>query len=93
MAKKRTYDDDDGRTIADMSGLTRPGRVGFGPPEGGEPPSRPREPDRGDGLGPFESKKERRMYIWGALRAALLIALVFIVGLGLLTAFLIFLWK
>lgn len=38
------------------------------------------------------SKSERRMYILGALRAGLLVALAYIIGLGLLIALLIWLW-
>ncbi len=87
--RKRQYDDDDGRTIADMSALS---------PGGGWKGSAPakkqqKEPQREEK--PWEdtfTKEERRMYTLGALKAALLIALVFIVGLGLLTAFLLFLW-
>ncbi len=36
--------------------------------------------------------RERRLYMLGALKAGLLIALVFIAGLGALTALLIMLW-
>lgn len=95
MAKKRVYDDDDGRTIADMSGVGRPGMVSFRPgTDRGNDPQAQREAPGGDsGLGPFESKRERRMYIMGALRAALLIALVFILGLGLITALMLFIWN
>lgn len=95
MAKKRVYDDDDGRTIADMSGVGRPGMVSFRPgTDRGNDPQPQREAPGGDsGLGPFESKRERRMYIMGALRAALLIALVFILGLGLITALMLFIWN
>ena len=89
MAKK-VYDDDDGRTIADMSGLEFPGAFSFR----GVRPKKP-EPEReGDRSGtadrPWEaqkdqfSKSERRMAILGALKAALLIGAAYIVGLGLL---------
>ena len=39
------------------------------------------------------SKEDRRLYILGALKAALLIALAFIVGLGAFIALLIWLWS
>lgn len=93
MAKKREYDDDDGRTIADMSGVGRPGMVSFRRSTGDEDKPTPRHEDAGNGLGPFESRDERRMYILGALRAALLIAFAFILGLGLVTALLLLIWK
>lgn len=38
------------------------------------------------------NKAERRMYIFGALKAALLIGFVFIAGIGLLIALLLLLW-
>ncbi|MBD5133300.1 MAG: hypothetical protein HDT38_02335 [Clostridiales bacterium] len=85
MAKK-VYDDDDGHTIADMSGIQRqplflprlPARRRPGAPAQPEP-----ERDR-----PHEqldlTPEERRWYILGALKACLLIALAFIAGLGLI---------
>lgn len=89
MAKK-VYDDDDGRTIADMSGIERqplflprlPKR------ERPVPPAQP-EPEPGsEGDRPWETsqltREERRWYILGALKAAMLIALAFIAGLGLI---------
>ena len=85
---KKVYDDDDGRTIADMSGLDFPGAFSF---RG----VRPKKPERGAEQSdltdrPWEaqkdqfSKSERRMAILGALKAALLIGSAYIVGLGLL---------
>ena len=93
MAKKRIYDDDDGRTIADMSGVGRPELLSFRR-EGERPDPRPEQPteEYGD-FGPFQDKAERRMYILGALRAALLIALAFIAGLGLIVALMLLIWK
>ncbi|MDO4331099.1 MAG: hypothetical protein Q4C58_00235 [Eubacteriales bacterium] len=103
---KKSYDDDDGRTIADMSGIDRPGL--FFPRKVGRLREHEREslaakgaenPRGGGSLGmrPWEenaslNKDERRMYILGALKAALLIGLAFVVGLGLLVALLLFLW-
>ena len=87
MARKdRIHEDDDGRTIADMSDLGRPSPFGFRKverpaPRREEPPSADepwREPE------PIMTPEERRWYILGALKAALLIGLAFIVGLGLI---------
>ena len=95
---KKVYDDDDGRTIADMSGLSQqPLWIPRLPSGRKEPAPRPEEPDREDR--PWEkdrntvSKEEKRWYVLGALKAALLIALVFIVGLGACIALLIWLWS
>ena len=38
------------------------------------------------------SREDRRHYIWGALSAALLIALAFIAGLGLVIALIIWIY-
>lgn len=88
MGRKRSYEDDDGRTIADMSGVSRqpvflprlPGR-----PRAANAPAPPAA--RGEQSRPWEetglSKKEQLWYMLGALKAALLIALAFIGGLGL----------
>ena len=89
MAKK-VYDDDDGRTIADMSGLDFPGAFSFRGvrPKKPEPEGKGDQPETDDR--PWEaqmgqlSKSERRMAILGALKAAMLIALAYIAGLGLL---------
>ena len=86
--KKREYDDDDGRTIADMSGVTRQNlflpRL---PPDRRAKAQPAPEPENGR---PWEehglSPEEQRWYILGALKAAMLIALAFIAGLGLIVA-------
>ena len=81
----KQYEEDDGRTIADMSGLAPRTPFGFRRKERREL-SAPAEESREDR--PWEqqgtSREDRRSYIWGALSAALLIALAFIVGLGLI---------
>lgn len=93
MAARREWDDDDGRIIADMSGIERP-RL-FVPRTGGRESSaeqkfdslqrEPKEQTVKERFWENESEftpQERRMYALGALKAALLIALAFIVGLG-----------
>ena len=73
--RKKTYDDDDGRTIADMSGVSSqplliPGRP-VGPKKQEHVPEEPERDER-----PWEknqdlmSKEDRRLYILGALKAA-----------------------
>ena len=104
MAKqRRTYDDDDGRTIVDMSGVERPSMFGhlprsennqfffsdlakknraFSAPE----EKKPKRPWEESGF----NRSERRAAVRGALSAALLIGLAYIVGLGLLIVILLY---
>jgi hypothetical protein len=90
----RDYPDDDGRTIADMSEVSGPSMFAprrskkqhQGPQEAPKAPQRPWE-DQG------YNRKERRMVILGALKAALVIALAYIVGFAALIALLLYLWK
>ena len=90
--KKRVYEDDDGRTIADMSGVEGPPLFVPRSPGQKKTPAQPENKDR-----PWEdtgmTRKERRMYVLGAMKATMLIALAYIVGLGLLLALLLWLWK
>ena len=88
-------EEDDGRVIADMSDVGRPGY--FIP---GNIRKRPDKSYRGEDavekkpweMGEMLSPEEKRMYILGALKAALLIAFAFIAGLGLVILLLIMLW-
>ena len=79
MSKKRTYQDDDGRTIADMSGVG-PSPMLF--PHVPKKKATPQEPSPADDR-PWESQEQftleqRRAAMGGALKAAMLIAGVFI---------------
>ena len=80
---KKTYDDDDGRTIADMSEVTGPNLFGIRFPESaGVQRSEMMEGDEQKQDRPWDtsgqfSRSERRSLILGALSAALLIALPF----------------
>lgn len=82
--KKDIKDDfeDDGRTIADMSGVTRRNPFGFVPREN--------DPARNNDSGSVTSgesstltRKERIWAILGAMKAVLLIGLCFAVGLAI----------
>ena len=78
MARRR-YDDDDGRVIADMN-------------VEGMPWHRPEAPD-GEGGEPVQlSPAEARAAMWGALKAALLVAGVFILGAFLFILFCEHVW-
>ena len=87
MRRRRDFEDD-GRTIADMSGLGGEvsDRSGFGT-TAPEHPSARQERERGHAVegwqNPPFSWKERLHYMGAALGAALLIALVFLGGLAL----------
>ena len=98
MMKKsgKKYDDDDGRTIIDMSQIGA--GTGYSPPEGYEPvpePKRgeaPRERERRPWEDTSLTGRERRMYMLGALKATLFIALAYLAGFGLLIWLLLWLW-
>ncbi len=92
---KKIYDDDDGRTIADMSGIDRPPMLlprlsRFGKKkkteqtEDGETEA-PRPEDQ-------MSRDERRGYIFGALGAALLIGGIFVAAGAIVIFLLTVIW-
>ena len=91
MAEKPIYEEDDGRTVADMSGVESPGLFRFRRGTAPEVPAEKRESK------PWEtdemSADDRRVYIFAALRASLMIAAVFIGGLGLGAWLLLKLWS
>lgn len=89
---RREFEEDDGRTIADMSDVAQPSLWGRSPaPERGADRSPERKaspyPDA-----PF-TPGEKRLFVTAALKAALLIGLAFIVGLGLVIAALLGIWS
>ncbi len=91
MAKRnKVYDDDDGRTIADMSDVAGPSM--FLPRRSGRH-QKPQVQDQPSAPESDWEPKDRRMYVLGALRAALFIALVYAVGFGLVIGLLILIWK
>ena len=71
--------EDDGRTVADMSGLDRSPL--FGHKEGVSRKKR-QEPSDGDYVPPL-SRGDRWAFLLGTMKASLLIALAFMGGLGL----------
>lgn len=79
MAKKKRYDDDDGRTIADMSGVSKTPLIIPKPFDRHDDVDMPEEekPHQAENL-PELSGGERRSFIFGALSAALAIGLVFV---------------
>ena len=93
MKNKRIYDDDDGRTIADMSGVGAPSPVFGGYSERKARHEEVEKPHNSE-MPPFDmTRQERKMYIFGALGAALLIAGAFIAGLGLAILLMVLAWS
>lgn len=82
MAKKKKYNDDDGRTIADMSGISKTPLIIPKPfdrhddVEVNDAEREAQKPEHQINL----SKGERRSFIFGALSASLLIGLVFVLA-------------
>ena len=99
MARKREWDDDDGRTIASMSDVGRQNLfIPRKPIRDERKPNIPETEKQSKNDRPWEqteqfSKQERKWYMFGALKAALLIAMAFIVGLGLAILVMILLWS
>ena len=86
---RKAYDDDDGRVIADMSDVSA--RTPFGYRSAAENRRSAAEDVQDEKTArPWErsgvSRETRSGVIWGALSAALLIGLAFIVGLGIVIA-------
>ena len=78
---------DDGRTIADMSGVSRRSLFGFNPnklrPDGTEDNTKPDDSPRAEETEGF-SREDRIWAILGALKAVLLVGLCFAVGMALI---------
>ena len=90
--RRRDDFEDDGRTIADMSGIgpaptLRPHRR-----KADAPPPEP-ENDRPWEQAPDWTPKEKFWAVMGVLKATLAIAGVYLVGLGVLLTVLLLLWK
>lgn len=105
--RRKQYDDDDGRTIVDMSQVTGPSTIlphrdagresGREPLAGGQHGYENRNAERpGTEMRPWESAsltaKERLMCVLGAMKATLLIGFAYLAGFALLLLFLFWLW-
>ena len=84
MSGKRKEWEDDGRTVADMSGLDRP--TLFGHKEGGSRKKQQESEQSGGEYVPPLSRGDRWAFLLGTMKASLLIALAFLGGLGLCMA-------
>lgn len=86
MNREKKYDDDDGRTIVDMRGVEKMPLFGSLVPLSRRELEPPKEKKSAR---PWESENrltadQKLWYILGTLKAALLIASVYIIGLGLI---------
>lgn len=94
MREPRTPREDDGRIIADMSQVGRPSLFGGLTDGSKQEERRPQEPQTAWPYpdAPF-TPREKRLFVFAALKAALLIGLAFLVGLGLVIAALLAFWN
>ena len=84
--RKREPFEDDGRTIADMSGIAPQPTI--------LPRRKPRkEPETNSGEALELTRKEKRWAVLGAMKAVLLIAGAYLLGLGILLGILFLIWK
>ena len=84
--RKREPFEDDGRTIADMSGIAPQPTI--------LPRRKPRkEPETNSGEDLELTRKEKRWAVLGAMKAVLLIAGAYLLGLGILLGILFLIWK
>ena len=100
MARRRVYDDDDGRTIADMSGLERPRLIvprhwdNMSKPTAAPTPEQEEEacPRPWEPVADELSSEDRRVYILAAVGSGLLIGGIFILAAVLLILAMLALW-
>lgn len=94
MGTDKQEEEDDGRVIADMSGIETPSLFA---PFSGRKKRREGEVPKVKNDRPWEdsslNKKERFWYTMGALKAALLIGLAYLAGLAAVILLLLLLWK
>lgn len=100
MASRHHEDDfeDDGRVIADMSGVGRPSLFGVEPPMRRGDPARERGRDRDRDRERREPEvelttKERVWMILGALKAGLSVSIVYVIFLAAVIAVMLLVWS
>ena len=89
---KKTYDDDDGRTVADMSGLPDRSLLGSWT---GIRRKKTVEPPAGNGRStPVEpiDRETRRWAVLGAMKASLGIGLIYVAVFGIVILLMVLLW-
>lgn len=96
MKRDRVYEDDDGRTVADMSDISRQPSL-LQSLRGARAEKRPPREDRPAPDRPWESQEKlspelQRAAIWGALKAALLIGAVYIAAAAVIILLMQLVW-
>lgn len=93
---KKKYNDDDGRTIANMDNISPPNLFSFRLPPNYDnnqySNDREKKEDKEKNRG-ILTKEERKWYVLGALKATFLIGLAFLVGLALVIILILFLGR
>ncbi|MCH5275327.1 MAG: hypothetical protein J1E65_05765 [Lachnospiraceae bacterium] len=94
MRKQNEFEEDDNRTIADMSGVQRPRLFGglFSPLFGKERSIPEVKVPETEDEKPEMLPEEKKWYVLGAIKAALVIAFVYIGVLGALILLLLYMW-
>ena len=94
MRKQNEFEEDDNRTIADMSGVQRPRLFGglFSPRADAARRIPEVKEQETETVKPELLPEEKKWYVLGAIKAALLIGTVYIGVLGALILFLLFIW-
>lgn len=94
MRKQNEFEEDDNRTIADMSGVQRPRLFGglIFPRAGAERRVPEVKEHEAETEKPEILPGERKWYVLGAIKAALLIGVVYIGVLGGLILLLLYIW-
>lgn len=90
---KKKYNDDDGRTIANMDNVSPPNLFSFRLPPGYDNNQYPKDQEKKEKKEKSReilSKEERKWYVLGALKATFLIGLAFLVGLALVIVLILF---
>ena len=88
MAKqKKTYDDDDGRVVASMNVDGMPWHIRDGIKRREQEAQNPNRLDFSD-----LTEDETKEIVKGAMKAALLIGSIFMLGIGLFLLFCVFVW-
>ena len=94
--REKHYDDDDGRTIIDMSQVPQSSPFSGWTSGAGRERRRAQRQEAGERRQGEEQqpipKEERRMFLKGAMKATLLIGLAYLAGLGLLIWIMTLIW-
>ncbi len=94
MANHKHYEDDDGRTIADMSGVSSSGLLS-GWTGGAGKAARKRSSSTSDNpySDPIMDRSQRHWFILGTLKATMMIAAVYIIGVAVVFGLIGLIWS